>query len=94
MDKLKLIKAMVFVMTFLLVFGSLVMLGTLFQKSRGADAPAFPDTVLNEPAGSSIKDVTPSENHLFITVSEGGKSDRIIIFDLTSGQKKSVISVN
>ena len=30
MDKLKLVKTVVFILTFLLVFGSLMLLGTLF----------------------------------------------------------------
>ena len=34
MDKLKLVKTIVFVITFLLVFGSMTLLGTLYKKIR------------------------------------------------------------
>ena len=34
MDKLKLIKAVVCILTFLLVFGTLVLLGAIYKKTR------------------------------------------------------------
>ena len=59
MEKLKLIKYVVFILTFLLVFGSLVLLGTIFKKVRGGDeAKEMPLSVsLQEPDGSSIEAV-------------------------------------
>ena len=39
MDKLKLVKTIVFVITFLLVFGSMTLLGTLYKKIRKPVGP-------------------------------------------------------
>lgn len=94
MDKLKLIKMIVFILTFLLVFGSLVFLGSLFKKvnTTHADIPA--EVSLNEPIGSSIRTIKTRDNMMYIMVKDGGKPDRIIMFDTLKGQKLSTISIN
>ena len=93
MNKLKMVKIVVFILTFLLVFGSLKLLGTLFQKTHSA--PRLPEEIsLDEPAGSTLQKVQIRDNLLYIGVANGGKSDRLIIFDTASGRKVSTISVN
>lgn len=93
MDKLKLVKTIVFVLTFLLVFGSLMLFGTIFKKTRSV--PRLPDKInLQEPVGSQISNLRIKDNLLYLSVSDGGISDRIIIFDTLSGQKISTIYLN
>lgn len=94
MDKLKLVKTVVFVLTFLLVFGSLALLGTLFKKTRSSSA-VIPEAIhLNEPAGSSVRSIKIKDNLLYITAGNGGVGDRIIILDTASGKKISTIHIN
>lgn len=81
-------------MTFLLVFGSLALLGTIYKKSRGNIAKLPGEISLGEPYGSYIKSVIEKDGHLYISVDGGGEADRIIIFDTASGQKISRISIN
>ncbi len=91
MDKLKLVKTIVFILTFLLVFGSLVLLGSLFKGSR----TRLPEEIsLGEPAGSTLQKIEIRDNLLYIGISDGGKSDRIIIIDTASGRKISTIRID
>ncbi len=93
MDKLKLVKTIVFILTFLLVFGSLMLIGTLFKKTK--TLPRLPKEInLQEPVGSRISNLQTKENLLYLTISDGGLADRIIIFNTTTGQKISTIYLN
>lgn len=94
MDKLRLVKTTVFLLTFALVFGSLVLLGSLYRKSQKGNAP-FPQQInLLEPQGSFIKNMVGQNGQLYIHVEGGGEADRIIIFDTASGQKLSTLKIN
>lgn len=92
MDRLKLIKGIVFILTFLLVFGSLLALGSLFRKTRSAPLPKSFN--LAQPAGSSIEKMIANDGRLYILVKDGGQSDRIIIFDSREGQKTTTLNIN
>lgn len=94
MDKLKLIKTIVFTLTFLLIFGSLIMLTSLYKKTRYTPEPIPSEINLSEPSGSSIKKIYNIENNLYIVIEGGGESDRIIIFDSQAGKKISKINLN
>ena len=94
MDKLRLVKTTVFILTFALVFGSLVLLGSLYKKTQKGNA-SFPQEInLQEPQGSFIKNMLEQNGRLYIQVEGGGEADRIIIFDITSGQKLSTLKIN
>lgn len=93
MDKLKLIKTIVFTLTFLLVFGSLMLMGTLYSKTRSS--AKLPEQInLEEPAGSRIRKFDISGSLLYIKVSDGGLSDRIIIYDTDKGRRLTTIHLN
>ena len=93
MDKLKLVKTIVFILTFLLVFGSLMLIGTIFKKTKTLSR--LPKEInLQEPAGSRISKLQTKDNLLYLTVTDGRTSDRIIIIDTTSGQQISTIHLN
>lgn len=92
MDRLKLIKGIVFLLTFLLVFGSLLALGSLFRKTRSASLPESIN--LDQPAGSSVEKMIANDGRLYILIKDGGQSDRIIIFDSREGRKISTLNIN
>lgn len=94
MDKLKLIKTIVFTLTFLLIFGSLIMLSSLYKKTRHTPTPLPSEINLSEPVGSAIKNIQTTDNNLYIIVEGGGESDRVVIFDSHSGKKISKINLN
>lgn len=94
MNKLRLIKTTVFILTFALVFGSIMLLGSLYKKSQKSNA-ALPQQVnLQEPQGSFIKHIVAQNEQLYIHVEGGGEADRIIIFDTISGQTLSTLKIN
>ena len=93
MLKLKIIKTIVFMLTFLLIFGIIILGMILVKKSKKLE-PTVENIVLNEPVGSEIKGIVSGENELHILVKGGGQSDRIIIFDVKEGQKISTITLN
>ena len=94
MDKLKIIKITVFILTFLLVFGSLVFLGSLFKQTHSKSSILPANINFSEPLGSSIKNIFSADKLLYITVEGGGYSDRVILFNPATGQKISTVSLN
>ena len=94
MDKLKLVKTIVFLLTFLLVFGTLLLIGGIIKKTRTTDAALPQQLGLNQPSGSRIAEIRPQDGLLYLLVKDGGLSDRIIILDASSGKILSTISVN
>ncbi len=93
MDKLKILKAIVALLTFLLVFGLLTALGTIYQKAT-APAPQGSSQNLRQPDGSSIEDFRISDGRLYLLVKNGGLADRIIIVNPAApAQEKAIISV-
>lgn len=91
MDKLKIVKLIVFLLTFLLIFGIIVAGGTIYKKvSRKT-----PDTsiTLNQPKGSYIADYKINEDSLYILIKGGKKEDRILIVSTISPAKQTTISL-
>jgi len=93
MNRLLLLKIIVFFMTFLLVFGLLAALGVVFQKSRH-QIPEQQTFSLNEPKGSAIAKTEVHETLLYLTLTGGGPSDRIVVFDTASGQTILKLTLN
>lgn len=93
MDKLKIIKSIVFVLTLLLIIGSFSIIMLLLKKSS---TPAMFNTqiALEEPYGSYIKDIKIKDEYIYILTSGGGKEDRIIIYNQTTGKPVSTININ
>lgn len=88
MDKLKIIKTVVVILTFLLVFGSLTALGSIFNRLNNKPSPK--DLYLNQPFGSYIHDFKVSDNKTYLLIKGGNKPDRIII---ASPTETSVINL-
>ncbi len=82
MDKLKLVKTIVFVITFLLVFGCMLLLAHYTKKLHRPAVPKETTASLDEPAGSTIDSKCSSITARFIClVKGGGLADRIIIYN-------------
>lgn len=94
MDKLKLVKGVVFFMTFLLVFGSLFLLGSLYKKTRAAGTSAYSEATLKQPAGSNITQFNAEDGILYLLIKDGGQPDRIIIFDSKNGKNLATVNVS
>lgn len=69
MDKLKLIKAVVCILTFLLVFGTLVLLGAIYKKTRRSPT-AVPEITasLDQPAGSIVADYKIIGDEMYVLI--------------------------
>lgn len=95
MDKLKLIKAVVCILTFLLVFGTLVLLGAIYKKTRRSPA-AVPEITesLDQPAGSIVADYKIIGDEMYVLIKNGGISDRIIIYNRQLGKTAATITLN
>lgn len=95
MDKLKLIKALVCILTFLLVFGTLVLLGTIYKKTRRSPT-AVPEITasLDQPAGSIVADYKIIGDEMYVLIKNGGISDRIIIYNRQLGKTAATITLN
>ncbi len=93
MDKLKIIKLIVVVLTFLLVFGTLMALGTVYQKVSAPDV-AVSNLNLHQPDGSSIEDFKIQDQKLYLLVKYGGQADRILIINPADpAAKPAVITI-
>ena len=94
MNKLILVKLIVIILTFLLVFGSLTALGKIYKLSKKPSPKLPAELILDEPQGSTIDTITEINRSLHLLIKNGGKSDRIIIIDPQSGAKISTIRLN
>lgn len=94
MNKLKLVKTIVMLLTFLLIFGTLTFLSLLLKKSKET-AVSLPDAVsLNQPMGSYIKQISQNEGNLYLLTVGGGLEDRVIIFDTNTGKTITTVNIN
>ncbi len=91
MDKLKLIKLIVVVLTFLLVFGTLAALGTVYRKVSSSGNIAVFNLNLHQPDGSSIEDFKLQDQKLYLLIKYGGQPDRIIIIDSAEPTAKPAV---
>ena len=85
MDKLRIIKTIVLI-TYLLVFGCMLLLETLYKKvNRPVNIPEGAIN-LNEPQGSTITQMQVHNGNLYLLVKDGGLPDRVIIFNQDTNQ--------
>ena len=90
MDKLKLLKILVAFLSFLLVFVILSAATIIYQKlkNNSANSPQNMQTVhLKEPFGSSINSMLEHNGYIYFLVKDGGRADRIVVFDPKTQQK-------
>lgn len=96
MDKLKAVKFLVAVLTFLLVLGTLSAL-TLIYRRAGRHAETSPTTAelnLRQPQGSRISRFLEKNGQLHILIKDGGMSDRILILSPDNQKIQQEIKIN
>ncbi len=89
MNQLRLIKTIVFVFTFLLILGSLTLIGFFYHKTIRQDSLAPSTTNLRQSASSSIKQIVADNGLLYILVTKTNQPDKIIIFN---PKKNNIVS--
>ena len=96
MNKLKAVKFLVFVLTFLLLMGMLMCLTLIYRHARGDNKPAASaPTVLKlgEPTGSQISKLYSKDGQLHIVIQYGGLPDRIIVLSPDNQKIEQKISI-
>ena len=96
MNKLKVVKIIVAVLTFLLIFGMLMVLTILFKKF---DKPqkaveANKKILLQQPFGSVIEQIIVNDGLIYVLVKDGGVSDRILVLSSDNYQIINEIILN
>lgn len=81
MNKLKAIKIIVFFLTFLMVFATLFLLGTMVKKMKSTPQSFAEIVSLEQPAGSSIESIFFNNNNAYLLIKNGGMADRVLILD-------------
>lgn len=94
MDKLKIVKIVVGLLTFLIIFGTLLLMGMIYQKTRTPRNLPQASVNLNQPQGTSIEDFKTGTNQIYLLLKGGGIPDRIAIYDLSASKISAVIHVN
>ncbi len=79
MDKLKLIKSIVFFITFLLVIGSISLLGILYQKTTQQKSNTQTRLNLKQEIGSEISSFSVENGNIYLLIRGGSQSDKIMI---------------
>lgn len=79
MNGLKLIKAAVFLMTFVLFFG-LIMCVRIIYENNHKNSDDFENIDLQQPFGSRIKNIVAGREDLYIMIKGGGINDRIAVY--------------
>ncbi len=94
MNQLRLIKITVFIFTFLLIFGSLILMGRLYRKLSDNQEQMPSEINFGLPAGTNISQIGADGGLLYILVSENGQNRHIIIFSPEKGKIISNMTLN
>ena len=82
MNKLRLIKLTVCLLTFLLICGMFGSIGIVIKQLK--KNPEISNISLNQPSGSYIADYSVIKNKVYVFIKGGGLSDRLAIVDSTN----------
>ena len=95
MDKLKAVKFLVAVLTFLLVLGTLSALTLIYRRAgrHVENSPAAAE-LLRQPQGSRIARFLEKDGQLHILIKDGGMSDRILILSPDNQKIQQEIKIN
>ncbi len=94
MDKLKIVKIVVALLTFLLVFGTLLLITVIYQKTHQSPAPTATGLTLGQPKGTTIGDFKTDDRNIYFLLKNGGLPDRLLIYDRSSGTVSATIQLN
>lgn len=93
MNRLKALKTVVFIFTFLLIFGTISLAGILFNRAKNSNKPVS-SASLGLSVGTKVKQITADEGLLYLLVSAPDKADEIIIFKPVKAKIVSNITLN
>ena len=93
MNRLKALKTVVFIFTFLLIFGTISLAGILFNRAKNSNKPVY-SASLGLSVGTKIKQITADEGLLYLLVSMPDKADEIIIFNPVKAKIISNFTLN
>lgn len=96
MNKLKAIKILVAIMTFLLILG-VTAVAILLHKRIKQDKQVLKTSVslnLQQPYGTHIEQMLSKNDHLHILVKAGGRPDRILVLSPDNQQILQEITLN
>lgn len=79
MDKLKFIKTIVFIITFLLVLGSISLLGIVYKKITQQNTVKETKLNLEQEIGSEISSFAVEDGNIYLLIRNGSQSDKIMI---------------
>lgn len=94
MDKLKLIKIVVALLTFLIVFGVLMAATLIFKKLNPPVSTEILSFSLDEPQGSVINSILEYNGYIYMLVKDGGEADRVLILNPETMQVNARVSLN
>ena len=93
MNRLKALKTVVFIFTFLLIFGTISLAGILFNRAKNSNKPVS-SASLGLSVDTKVKQIAADEGLLYLLVSLPDKADKIIIFNPIKAKIISNITLN
>ena len=93
MDKLKLIKSLVFIMTTIMFFGLIMCVRIIYDKNHHKNQN-LNDISLSQPFGSKIKNIVADDEYLYIMLRGGGINDRIAVFSPQEHKVLYIINID
>ena len=93
MDKLKLIKALVFIMTTIMFFGLIMCVRIIYDKNHPKNQD-LDNVSLSQPFGSKIKNIVAGDKYLYIMLKGGGINDRIAVFSPQEHKVLYIINID
>lgn len=94
MDKLKIVKIIVALLTFLIIFGTLLLMTVIYQKTRKPPVLAAAKINLSQPEGTTISDFKTDDQNIYFLLKNGGHTDRLVIYDRSSGTVSATVQIN
>lgn len=93
--KIMIIKSIVFVLTCAIIFILILLINSIISKRDGSSGKKIEMNInIGQPQGSNIKNILAKDDHLYIVVSDGKLSDRIVILNTNNGETISTINLN
>ena len=94
MNKVKIVKGIVLILTFVMIFVFILLINSLVKNIRKANVKMEENISINQPVGSNIKNVLTNRDYLYIVVGGGNIPDRIVVISTSNGKIVSNISLN
>ncbi|MFV0626918.1 MAG: DUF6476 family protein [Alphaproteobacteria bacterium] len=94
MNSLKIIKAVVFFLTFLMIAGLITLSLIISKKVKKTPVQIATEISLEQPQGTEIQQISSNDKFLYVLIKNQASKDKIIIINTESGKTVSTISIN